>query len=448
MVRDTDELSGRVAGDHAFVEKLVLNETGHRNMLQLIQLRWVAVLGQVLTIIIAHQWFGIALPILNMFAVLLLLVVFNIGSHLRWHEEKEASNRALFFSLLLDVGSLTAQLYFSGGTSNPFVFLFLLQVILAAILLRPVTAWFMMVITSGCVAALSVNYQPLVLPVNTRFLFANLYFQGLLVCFALVAALLVFFITRISSNLRAGDAYLASLRQRAAEEDHIVRMGLLASGAAHELGTPLSTMSVILSDWKRMPLLQDDAGMQADLDEVQTQLLRCKSIVSGILLSAGETRGEFSTRTTLRLFVDGLVDEWRGSRGAVVFEYEFLIDQDLDLVSDSMLKQMIFNVLDNAVEASPEWVALRVYQEQGLLNLQVLDRGPGFAPGVLDHFGRPYNSTKGKPGRGLGLFLVVNVARTLGGTVRPYNREHGGAGMLLSIPLRSIALPEGASDVE
>lgn len=446
MVRDTAGFPERVTGDQAVVEKLVLNETGHRNMLQLIQLRWVAVAGQVLTIIVAHQWFGIALPLRNMFAILLLLVVFNIGSHLRWHEEKVASNRALFFSLLLDVGSLSAQLYFSGGTSNPFIFLFLLQVILAAVLLRPATAWLMMVITSFCVAALSVSHEPLVLPVNTRFLFANLYFQGLLLCFVLVAALLVFFITRISNNLRAGDAYLASLRQRAAEEDHIVRMGLLASGAAHELGTPLSTMSVILSDWKRMIVFQNDTGMQADLDEVQTQLLRCKSIVSGILLSAGETRGEFSTRTTLRVFVDDLVDEWKNSRVVGFFEYQYLIDQDLDVVSDSMLKQMIFNVLDNAHEVSAEWVAFQVYQAHGMLYMEVLDQGPGFAQGVLDNFGRPYNSTKGKPGRGLGLFLVVNVARTLGGAVKPYNRKEGGAAMLLSIPLSSIVLPEEGSD--
>ncbi len=85
---------------------------------------------------------------------------------------------------------------------------------------------------------------------------------------------------------------LAALRQRAAEEEHIVRMGLLASGAAHELGTPLATLSVILGDWLRMPAFADDAELRAEIGEMQAQLQRCKSIVSGILLSAGEARGE------------------------------------------------------------------------------------------------------------------------------------------------------------
>ncbi|MGO8609956.1 sensor histidine kinase, partial [Rhizobium johnstonii] len=79
---------------------------------------------------------------------------------------------------------------------------------------------------------------------------ASPYIQGMVVCFALNAALLLIFITRINGNLRARDARLAGLRQRAAEEEHIVRMGLLASGAAHELGTPLATLSVILGDWR------------------------------------------------------------------------------------------------------------------------------------------------------------------------------------------------------
>ncbi|MFP5390951.1 MAG: sensor histidine kinase, partial [Gammaproteobacteria bacterium] len=97
------------------------------------------------------------------------------------------------------------------------------------------------------------------------------------ICFLLNAALLVTFITRISANLRAGDAEVANLRQVAAEKEHIVRMGLLASGAAHELGTPLATLSVILGDWKRMPQVQANPEMLEEIAEMQVQLKRCKS---------------------------------------------------------------------------------------------------------------------------------------------------------------------------
>ena len=110
--------------------------------------------------------------------------------------------------------------------------------------------------------ALALFGRPLALPPDHDRGLPSLYIQGMLICFVLNAALLVIFITRISRNLRARDARLADLRQRAAEEEHIVRMGLLASGAAHELGTPLATLAVILGDWRRMPPFAADPELR------------------------------------------------------------------------------------------------------------------------------------------------------------------------------------------
>jgi two-component system sensor histidine kinase RegB len=269
--------------------------------------------------------------------------------------------------------------------------------------------------------------------------------QGMLICFALNAALLAVFIKRITSNLRARDARLADLRQRAAEEEHIVRMGLLASGAAHELGTPLATLSVILGDWRRMPPFQENPELLQEVGEMQAQLARCKSIVSGILLSAGEARGESSARTTIGTFLSDLVEEWRATRPAVEFAFENRFGNDLPMVSDSALKQMICNVLDNALEASPRWIRLEAARRTDALVLTVTDAGPGFPPGMLAQFGKPYQSSKGRPGGGLGLFLVVNVARTLGGSVAARNRPEGGASVTVTLPLAAITLAEGAA---
>ena len=413
---------------------------GHENMLQLIQLRWLAVFGQITTISVATLGFDIRLPLPQMIAVLACLIAFNLGSHLRWHEQRVVTNSELFFALLVDVASLTAQLYFSGGTTNPFAFLYLLQVILSAVLLKAWTTWVFVVITSACLASLSLFSEPL--PLNDGHNFPALYIYGTLICFVLNASLLVFFITRINRNVRAGDAQLARLRQRAAEEEHIVRMGLLASGAAHELGTPMATMSVILGDWKRMPEFSRNAELLEEIGEMQVQLQRCKAIVSGILLSAGEARGEASGKTTIITFLDDLVEEWHSSRPVVSFAYDNRIRQDLPVVFESTLKQMIFNVLDNALEASPQWLSFEAMREAGTLKLAVTDAGPGFAPAMLAHFGKPYQSSKGRPGGGLGLFLVVNVARTLGGTVAARNRPEGGAIVELALPLSAISLEE------
>jgi two-component system sensor histidine kinase RegB len=284
--------------------------------------------------------------------------------------------------------------------------------------------------------------KPLPLPFDHARGIGSLYVQGMLICFVLNAALLVIFVQRISGTLRAKATQLADLRQRAVEEEHIVRMGLLASGAAHELGTPLATLSVILGDWKRMPEFKKNPELLEEIGEMQTQLKRCKAIVSGILLSAGEARGESAKRTTIRTFLDELVEEWKGSRPVRGVSYHNRIGADLRVAFDSALKQMIDNVLDNALEASPEWVGVDASCEQDTLRLVVTDSGPGFAPAMLAQFGKPYQSSKGRPGGGLGLFLVVNVARTLGGTVAARNRPEGGAEVTLTLPLSAIALEE------
>jgi two-component system sensor histidine kinase RegB len=422
--------------------------TSLKNMQQLVQLRWFAVVGQVATIAVVHLGFGIRLPLQQMLTLLACLAAFNATSQWRCRPGSRArvTHGELFVALLVDVAILTGQLYLSGGATNPFVFLYLLQVILGAVLLTPAATWTLVAVTAACFAGLALLSRPLALPLDIHRGLASPYILGMLICFALNAALLVFFVTRIGRNLRARDAHLADLRQRAAEEEHIVRMGLLASGAAHELGTPLATLSVILGDWRRLPHFTSDPELLNEVVEMQTQIERCKSIVSGILLSAGEARGESLGATTIATFLAELVADWRATRASQALVYENRFGDDLPMVSEEALKQMICNVLDNALEASPQALRLVATREADRLVLTVTDNGPGFAPEMLAQFGKPYQSSKGRPGCGLGLFLVVNVARTLGGGVAARNRPEGGAEVRLTLPLDALSFDEEDDD--
>lgn len=416
--------------------------TDKKNLSLLVQLRWLAVAGQIVTILIVHVQLGIELPLVPMGSVILFLIGLNIASQLQLNNESGVTDAQLFLELLFDVAALTMQLYLSGGATNPFISLFLLQVTLGAVLLEPWSTWALVFVATTCFAWLSGSYRPLMLPPERAEDLLDLHIEGMFMCFVLAACLLVPFITRINRNLRARDAYLADLRQRSIEEDHIVRMGLLASGAAHELGTPLATLSVILNDWKRMPALSADpdiaAEMAEEIEEMQSQIDRCKAIVSGILLSSGEARGEGTVRTTVNEFLDGLVADWRAARSPARFDYDNQVRSSQAIVFDLALKQVLFNVLDNALESSPNWVGIRVHRRGDNLVIVVNDAGPGFAPAMLESFGKPYRSTKNRPGSGLGLFLVVNVVRTLGGTVAARNRAEGGASVVLNLPLSAL----------
>jgi two-component system sensor histidine kinase RegB len=409
-------------------------------MLQLIQLRWIAVVGQVVTIAATQAYFHIALPLSAMAVVLVFLVALNLASLARLRSASAVGNSELMLALLLDVIALTGQLYLSGGATNPFISLYLLQVTLGAVLLESWSIWAVVALAGLGFGALTVAYRPLPIPLALGLDLFRLHIFGMLICFLLDAALVVVFIDRISRNLRARDAGLAALRQQAAEEGHIVRMGLLASGAAHELGTPLSTLSVILNDWRRVPALSNDAEFRQELEDMESEVQRCKAIVTGILMSAGEARGEGTDVTTVKAFLDETVEDWRASRVVEAFNYDNGFLDDVLIVSDSALKQVIFNVLNNAADASPDWVGLSTAHDADQLKLTVLDAGPGFPADMIEQLGKPYQSTKGRRGGGLGLFLVVNVLRKLGGEVTVRNRPSGGAAVTMTLPLAALAI--------
>ncbi len=419
------------------------DETNRKNMTLLIQLRWIAVVGQIVTISAVHVGLDIPLPLTRMSAVIGALVLLNISSQVWVRHRAAITNQQLLVALMLDVAALTAQLYLSGGATNPFTSLFLLQVTLGAVLLDSRSTWSLVALTCASFVWLTIAYRPLVLPPNPLSETYSLTVVGMLVGFVLNAILLVVFVTRINRNLRDRDAHLAALRQHAAEQDHIVRMGLLASGAAHELGTPLASLSVILSDWRRMPDLASDHELAEDLAEMETSLQRCKTIVTGILVSAGEARGEGSSPTTVAAFLSELVEEWRNARSARTLYFTNTLPTDVAIVSDIALKQVIFNVLDNAYEVSRDWVELLAEREDDNLVLSISDRGPGFGPEMLAQLGKPYQSSKGRAGGGLGLFLVVNVVRKLGGTVTAENHRKRGATVRIVLPLSTLAIGGG-----
>lgn len=414
---------------------------GRRNMLLLTHFRWFAVVGQLATILIVRFGLDVSLPIVPMIAVLAGLVVLNLATTALLARRHAIANWELFLALLADFAALSAELYMSGGATNPFAPIGLLQVVLGAVLLEAWSSWVFAALQSIAFGLLALVHRPLVLPLEHMSSLAPIHIFASWLNFVLVAVLLVFFVTRISRNLRMHDASLAEMRQHAAEEDHIVRMGLLASGAAHELGTPLSSIAVILGDWRKRPDFAADRLALEDVGEMQAAVARCKEIVVGILNASGEARSEGLERMTLRKFVNSVADQWMAQRPGLLI-VEDRLDVNPMIVADRTLAQIVTNVLENAAEAGASIVELTAETEGDDLVLTVRDDGCGFPKEMLAALGTPYQSSKNRRGAGLGLFLAVNVMRKLGGGVHVRNGTTKGAVVTLSVPLDALALQD------
>lgn len=407
-----------------------------RNMRLLVQLRWIAVAGQLLAILAVHFGLGVSLPLASMLAVVLVLAFANHYARRQLYSRPIGQN-AILMALLFDAAALTVQLHLSGGVGNPFTYLFLLQLVLGAILLDGRRVAVLLTAVILAYAALAVASPLLIYPVALAWAVPWLDLIGAWVSFVLTGALLVVFVTRVMSNLGVRDAQLAELNQAAAEEDGIVRLGLLASGAAHELGTPLSSLSVILNDWSRMPRITGDPELALELAEMQAALDRCKTVVGDILHSAGAPRGEALALIDASDFLAAIAAAWRADHPSPPMEVVIGGLDGARVADEPAARQVIASLLDNAAEASPGGLALSARRVGANLEVSVIDRGPGFPPDRLAQIGKPYQSSKGA-GRGLGLFLAAALARRVGGRLIAENRAEGGACVRLVLPLANI----------
>jgi two-component system sensor histidine kinase RegB len=199
---------------------------------------------------------------------------------------------------------------------------------------------------------------------------------------------------------------------------------------------------VILGDWRRTDAIARDPDLVREVEEMQAEVQRCKAIVTSILLSSGDARGEQSAATTVRRLFDRVTADWAAARDFRHMRYRDQFGADVPIVSDVVLQQAVFNLLDNAAEVSPGDIEITLSRRDDTLLLLVRDKGPGFPAEQLANLGKPYNSSKSELGRGLGLFLVGNVARTLGGTFAARNLAEAGTGaeVLLRLPLAAISL--------
>lgn len=260
----------------------ILKNTNKKNLIQLIKLRFVAIFGQIITIIFVNYFLKISLPLQELYLVIFGLFLANLVSLYRYKNAKEISNFGLFFELIIDVIALTLQLYLTGGTSNPFISLFLLQVIISSILLDKIYAWCISFVTILTYVFLHFYNQPLhaLHNHNQSEDFLDLHLHGMLISYIISALLLLIVIGKINKNLRERDEQINLLKRKTLEKEQMVKIAMFSISAAHELSTPLSTISIITNDWKES---DHDEQFNKEIMVVKQEIERCKKILSEIL---------------------------------------------------------------------------------------------------------------------------------------------------------------------
>lgn len=411
---------------------------GTRNLRRLYALRNIAILGQVAAVLTAVFGFGINLPLLPMGAIIAALAVANLLTRRRLESVQEVSDREFFGQLLLDVGALTGLLHFSGGAANPFVWLFLLPLTIAATVLRPFYTRVLAAVTACCYTALMVAYVPLPggeAVLGTRF---ELHVIGMWAGFMLSAGLIAYFVARMASTLRERDRVLAAEREKALRDERLIALGTLAAGAAHELGTPLSIMATLAREMERECSASAFPDLRSRLAIFRCQIDRCKETLALIAASAGDHRAEEGRAVPLDRYLTEVFEQWRTLRRSAALRPQ--IDGSFPaprVIGDHTLAQALTTILNNAADASPQAVEMRARWDAHELVVEIADRGEGLSASASASAGKRVFTSK-EQGLGLGLYLAHAAVARLGGHVDLFQRQGGGTRARVVLPLQRL----------
>lgn len=396
-------------------------------------LKNIAVVGQTLAVLVVAKGMGMPLP----FAVIgTVLLVLNLLTWVRLKLLWEVREAEVFAQLLLDVLLLSGLLYLAGGATNPFVLLLLLPLTIAAATLAMTYAWTLAAAIVACYTLLMFVYIPL--PHfhidHTARLDSGAWLMWL--GFVLGVGLVGYYVMKMGAALREREAALAEVRENALRDESLVALGALAVGAAHELGTPLSTMAVVLKELELGHAAQPD--LVRDLRLLRDQVTRCKDTLSNMLSSTEQARAEGGYSVALDEYLADLVAQWRGMRPLAQVVYRWVGQPPApQIIAEQVLGQIITNILNNAADASEDSVEVEADCDTERLRIEVFDRGPGLTPDAQAQAGQLFYTTKDS-GRGLGLFLVGAALRRFGGVLTLSNRDGGGVRALVVLPLSRL----------
>lgn len=410
-----------------------LLSASHQNLLRLTWIRLLVLSAQAGTLgftylsgMVSLQWWPLVVLLLLSLSMCILT---SVRLRVRW----PVTELEFSLHLAMDLFIHSGLLYYVGGSTNPFVAYYLVPLTIAAATLP----WLYSVVLSGLAlsgyTALLIWYRPLQLQAEAvDQLLITLHLFGMWLNFALSAAFITFFVSKMSEAIREQDQLRAARREDSLRDQQLLAVATQAAGAAHELSTPLSTMSVLLSELRHE--YRAEKHLQEDLQLLQEQVKLCKGTLQHLVRAAEAERRQAVVEQSATDWLTAVLNRWHLMRPEVTYRYQVLgVGATPTLLPAVELTQALLNLLNNAADACPNHLEIALAWEREWIVITIRDYGAGVPLAIAEQLGKPFFTTKGK-GFGLGLFLSHMSVIRAGGTVKLYNQEGGGTLTELRLP--------------
>ncbi|WP_331345420.1 ATP-binding protein [Cellvibrio sp. UBA7661] len=377
----------------------------------------------------------INLPFSEILIALIILTGINLLTFVRLKNPLPVTQMEFFIHLLIDLIALSVVFYYSGGANNPFVSYFLVPICICAATLSGRYALAITIL--GVISYSLLLFFHIPLPIlsphhHQADSSLNLHVLGMWLNFFISACLITYFIVKMAHDLRTQEAQLNRWREDQLRDEQVMAVATLAAGTAHELGTPLSTMKLLLSelkaDYAHVPALQ------SDLKILQDQVNQCAATLHELVTTAEQGKAGKLQDQNVRSYCIALLERWQIMRPDVTSIIS--ISDQLPNIKGQFhptIAQAIINLLNNAADASPENIEIQIAWDTKKMHWIIDDNGPGIAAEITAHIGKSFISTKAK-GLGIGLLLTQATINRYGGTVELNNRKEKGTRTYLELP--------------
>ena len=401
------------------------------NLSRLGLIRAVVILGQGLALVYFSFFKPIGLPTFSIALVLTIYASITVATANIGRVTAAITDREFFVHLLVDIFFFSVLLYLSGGASNPFISYYLISISIAAITLPRLYTVAIALITLVCYSLLLSYNIPVsaIEPHSMGHSMAgnNLHIMGMWANFAISAAIITYFVSRMASELKSQQQKIAEHREQQLQDEQLLAIGTLAAGTAHELGTPLNTMKLLVEE------MLDSQIKSSDLSLLNQQIDQCQTTLKQLRTTANESSTEAYSTQPLHSYFNQLFERWQLMRPELktTISYAECSLPAPDLKFHPTIAQSILNLLNNAADASPDWVQVIISWTDKDIQIQITDRGDGFDNRLITE---PFFSSK-TDGLGLGLFLSQSTVTRFGGSINLQNLTAGGTITTIELPV-------------
>jgi two-component system sensor histidine kinase RegB len=405
----------------------------HVRLDTILRLRWLAVLGQLATIFVVEQGLDFELPLIPCLSVIAFSAAVNIALQIAVNPMRRLEPKHAAGLLALMIAELAALLFLTGGIDNPFSILVLAPTLIAATALPPRLTLALAAFSAASATALTVWHLPLPWSEDDPLVLPTTYNVAVWISTIVAIAVTSLYAFQATEQSRKLSDALAAAELVLTREQHLTQLDGLAAAAAHELGTPLSTITLIVRELEKT--VDPASPITADIRTLREQTQRCRDILAKLTqLSAADAPFD---RMRLSALVEEAVAPHRG------FGISIRIRQTAPGKNEPVTRRNpavlygLGNILENAVDFARETVEVDAWWDSRHVEIVIADDGPGIAPDILRKIGEPYLSRRppesGSGGLGLGIFIARTLLERSGAKVSFRNRTFPAHGAIVHV---------------